>query len=88
MIRNVKSLKFGPPVQAERREVISSYLCLGCGHGVQDHKRAGLHGIGRMEQPEQARGARDHCIGDRDRCPCRRFEQPHTYTRRTVRMGA
>lgn len=77
--------KQGPPIAAQVREVISAHQCLECGHVVSDHHRAGggLHN----HKNEAWVGVRDHCIGNRDTCPCRKFVQPHTFTRHSVRMG-
>lgn len=77
--------KFGPSRGAQQTEVISASDCLECGHVVTDHHRAG--GGVHNHQNDTWRGARDHCIGNRDRCPCRQFVQPHTFTRHSVRMG-
>lgn len=79
--------KHGRSGRAERVEVVSAHECLECGHLITDHLRAGMGGQGRKSRVEQSRGERDHCIGNRDTCPCRRFVQPHTFTRTSVRMG-
>lgn len=71
---------------AERIEQLSSHECLECGHLVTDHLRAGMGGQGRKSRMENARGERDHCIGNRDTCPCRRFVQPHTFTRKSIQL--
>ena len=76
--------KHGPQSRAERVEYISSTTCLECGHLITDHKRAGQGGFSRHETIEASRGRRDHCIGNRDTCPCRNFIQPHTFARHTV----
>lgn len=75
------------PIRAERIEVLSSQTCLECGHLVTDHLRAGMGGQGRKSKIEHSRGERDHCVGNRDTCPCRRFIQPHTFTRKSIRVG-
>jgi len=77
--------KHGPSRPAERREVISASDCLECGHVITDHHRAG--GGVHNGTVENWRGSRSHCIGNRDTCPCRKFIQPHEFTRRSVRMG-
>lgn len=82
--RDLQRLKHLPVQRAERIEVISAHTCLECGHVITDHKRAGLGGTGRGEKMENARGERDHCIGKGDTCPCRKFVQPHTFTRTSV----
>lgn len=65
------------------KELLSSSECLECGHLVTDHHRAG----GGWHNGEPSEKRRDHCVGNRDRCPCRRFVQPHTLTRKSVVMG-
>jgi hypothetical protein len=72
---------------AERREYISASECLECGHLITDHLRAGMGGQGRRSRIEHSRGDRDHCIGNRDTCACRKFVQPHTFTRKSIQMG-
>lgn len=71
--------KFGPSIHAERREVLSSPVCLNCGHIVTDHKRAGEGELGRNSKVEhwKAYAKRDSCIGDRGTCNCKLFRQPH-----------
>ena len=72
---------------AQRIEYVSSHECLECGHLITDHLRAGSVEQGRKSQIENSRGERDHCCGNRDTCKCRRFIQPHTFTRKSIRMG-
>ena len=77
--------KHGPQIQAQHREVLSAHECLECGHLVTDHHRAGggwHNGI-----VEHQRGERDGCIGAKGTCPCRRFVQPHKFTRHSVGFG-
>jgi hypothetical protein len=68
------------------KEPVSSHLCLDCGHLITDHKKAGLGGVGRRERMERAKefARREQCLGDRGRCLCKTFVQPHTFTRHTV----
>lgn len=73
--------------RAERIEVVSSHECLECGHLITDHHRAGMGGQGRQSRIENSRGERDHCTGNRDTCPCRKFVQPHTFTRTSIQLG-
>lgn len=72
---------------AQRIEYVSSHECLDCGHVITDHLRAGTGELGRKMRVEDARGQRDHCIGNRDTCACRKFVQPHTFTRTSVHLG-
>lgn len=75
--------KHGPQIQAQQREVLSSHECLECGHVVTDHHRAG----GGWHNGTQSDKDRDHCIGAKDTCPCRKFVQPHRFTRTSVVLG-
>jgi hypothetical protein len=76
--------KHGPYQGAQRKEVISAHECLECGHVITDHHRAGTGWHGGEKESDKRR---DHCIGNRDTCPCRKFVQPHEFTRHSVRMG-
>lgn len=75
------SHKYRPNCSAAKREAVSSAVCLDCGHTITDHHRAGG---GFHADAERQRGERSHCIGRGDTCPCRKFVQPHTFTRKSV----
>ena len=68
------------------KEVISAHLCLECGHVITDHHRAGTGWHNGNLQHAKHAGKRDGCIGDRGTCPCKRFTQPHEFTRTSVNV--
>lgn len=75
------------PEVGHHREPVSSTECLECGHLITDHHKAGGGWHNGASEKWKASAVRDHCIGNRDTCPCRKFVQPHTFTRTSVVMG-
>ena len=65
------------------KEIISASECLDCGHSISDHHRAG----GGWHNGQYGCGPRENCIGAYGRCLCKRFVQPHTFTRKSVGFG-